>query len=65
MTPFHCACKAGCEKIVELMIDNSRDYKFDLEAKDNDGKTGFQLAEDFKKLCVVDLIKRKLPIIAL
>ena len=46
------------------MISNSDSFNLDLTARDNDGKTGFQLAQDEEESEVVNLIKSKMPNIA-
>ena len=43
------------------MIENADHCKLDSKARNSIGKTGFQLAEGFRKFKNVDLIKRKLP----
>ena len=42
-----------------MMIDNAKNFKLDLTAKDNEGKTVFLCAEKFEETQVVNLIKRK------
>ena len=54
----------GRTNIVDMMINNSESLKLDLTARDNDGKTGFQLAQDEGKTEVVNLILSKMPNIA-
>ena len=63
-TAFHLACINGTIGIVDMMIENMQSFNLDLEAKDNAGKSGFQLAKIFKKFYVVNLIKKKMPCIA-
>ena len=46
------------------MISNSDSFNVDLTARDNDGKTGFQLAQDEEESEVVNLIKSKMLNIA-
>ena len=43
------------------MIHYSKHFDFDLTAKDNNGRTGFELARFHGKVNVVNLIKRKMP----
>ena len=43
------------------MIDNAESFNLDISAKDNDGRTGFELAKFNKKFEIVDLIQRKMP----
>ena len=57
-TAFHWACKSGNVDIVEKMIAHSKASKFDLAAKDIDGKTGFMIAKEEGNTDVVDLIKK-------
>ena len=47
------------------MIDNSVLFGLDLTIRDNWGKTGFQLAQRFEKTDVINLIKEKMPSIAI
>ena len=47
-----------------MLIDNAKSFNLDLKAKDNDGRTGFQLAVQFGEPNVVRLIKSKMPSIA-
>ena len=35
------------EEIVEMMIDKAKSFKLELEAKDNYGKTGFDLMNEY------------------
>ena len=51
-------------RIVDMMINNSESLKLDLTAKDNGGDTGFQHAQYYGKTAVVNLIRRKMPQIA-
>ena len=64
-TAFHHACTCDKINIVEMMIDNAVLYKLDLITKNNDGWTGFGSAYNGGKNDVVNLIKRKMPNIAL
>ena len=64
MTAFHLACFEGYTSIITMMISKSESLKLDLTARDNDGKTGFQLAQDEGKSKVVNLIKSKMPNLA-
>ena len=47
-----------------MMMNNANNYKLDLLAEDNEYKNGFQLAIEFQKTDVVNLLKRKIPSIA-
>ena len=58
-TGFHLACAQGKQGIVEMMIKNAKNFNFDLTAKDNNGRTGFQLEKYLEKKHVTNLIKRK------
>ena len=75
-TGFHWACWSGEINIVDMIIDQSEALKIDLIVKDNEGKTGLQLAQGRtviyhpyeyaltgrqKANDVVDLIKSKKP----
>jgi ankyrin repeat protein len=64
-TAFHLACIYGKANIVEMMIDNAESFNFDLMAKDKEGRTGFMLVKHYGRPDVMNLIKRKLPSIAL
>ena len=59
MTPFRFACKVGKIAIVEMMLDNST--YFDFNVHDNSGKTGFQLADHFGYINNANLIRKKMP----
>ena len=61
-TAFHLACFDDRKIIVEMMIENAETLEIDLTAKDKDGKTGFQLAEEHGNEDIVNIIKEKLPI---
>ena len=63
-TAFHLACMEGRTSTVEIMMNNAKSFKLDLTAIDKGNRTGFQLAEHFRKKDVVNLIKRKMPSIA-
>ena len=60
-TAFHMACKRGHLSIVELMIENRESFNLDLSAKDNHGRTGYQVAKEFGQTDVINLIEEKLP----
>ena len=60
-TAFHLACIRGNIKIVQMMIEKSDRHKIDLTEKDQQGKTGYEIAELFKNTEVVNLIKTKMP----
>ena len=47
--------------IVDIMINNSESVNLDLTARDNDGKTGFDWAQDLRKTDVINLIRTKMP----
>ena len=64
-TAFHFACMHGITSIVDMMINNSESLKLDLAARTNSGKTGFQLAQDCDRTDVVNLIRSKMPRIAM
>ena len=69
MTAFHLACMGGdsdisqfnCTRIVDMMIEQSECYKIDLTTKDELGRNGYQIAEFFKNIKVMNLIKTKIP----
>ena len=42
--------------IVELMLSNSESLKLDLTARNNNGITGFQRAQDYRKTDVVPFL---------
>ena len=46
------------------MIDNFELFGLDLTLKDNQGRTGFQLAQLSQRTDMINLIKRKMPSIA-
>ena len=62
MTAFHVACKLGLTSIVKLMLNNAEDFKLDLAAEDNLGRTGLKLAQIRMNMNVVKLITKKLQI---
>ena len=64
MTAFHWVSLDGKAKEVEIMIDNSKTFGLDLTLKNNDGKTAFQLAQQYQQTDIINLIKRKMPSIA-
>ena len=39
MTPLHCACRAGRTELVNYFLDNARDKRIDVCARDSKGKT--------------------------
>ena len=47
-TAFHTACYFGHKSIVNLILDDSVASKI-VQAKNNSGKTGFQLASEMAK----------------
>ena len=48
-----------------MMMKNADFFKIDLIVRDDSGRTGFQLATLNKRNHVIELIKRKMPSIAL
>ena len=60
-TGFHLACIKGKTSIVEMIIDNAESSNIDLSITTWKRKTAFQIATDEVK----ELIKKKLPIIAM
>ena len=54
----------GSKSIVKMMITNYQSLNLDLTARDRDGRTGFQLARDFQRFDVENIIKTKVPKIA-
>ena len=64
-TAFHYACLYGYTSIVDMMINNSESLKLDLTARTKRGNTGFQLAQDWGHTNVVNLIRSKMPRIAI
>ena len=63
-TAFHWASCNGNEDAVETIIDHSELFGIDLLLKDNDGMTGFQLAQIHQHTEVINLINKKIPSIA-
>ena len=63
-TAFHWACFNGSSKIVEMLLQKSGNLNIDLTAIGNNGRTGFQLAKEYGRTEIVNLI-RKLPSITL
>ena len=69
MTAFHLACMGGdsdisqfnCTRIVDMMMEQSECYKIDLTTKDELGRNGYQIAEFYKNIKVMNLIKTKMP----
>ena len=51
----------GKTSIVKIMIENSDSIGLDLRLRDNDGKTGFQLAQEYQQTDIINLIKMKIP----
>ena len=47
-----------------MMIEQSEFLELDLKAKDDDGKTGYQVAKVNVKTDVVNLIQTKMPSLA-
>ena len=64
-TAFHDACAWGKTSIVDIMINNSESFNLDLTARDNYGRTGFQWSQLEGYTNVVNLIRSKLPRIAI
>ena len=44
-----------------MLIDNAKSFKLDLMTKNNDGLTGFQIAESCGYDFIVNMIKKKVP----
>jgi ankyrin repeat protein len=71
-TAFHLACWRACWpvdsrteelgkiKIVDMMIEQSVSLELDLKAKNNDDKTGYQLAKEEGATDIVNLIQTKM-----
>ena len=72
-TAFHLAClwtssrtiELGKIKIVDMMIEQSVSLELDLKAKNNENKTGYQLAKEKRRTDIVNLfcnlIQTKMP----
>ena len=68
-TAFHLACVGGdsamktlnCARVVEMLIEQSECHKIDLTVKDEYGQNGYKVAEHFKNIEVIRLIKTKVP----
>ena len=63
-TAFHLACMNGRVRIVDMMIEQSESLELDLKAEDCDGKTGYQFANVHQRTAVVNLIRTKMPNLA-
>ena len=63
-TAFHLACFNGMTSTVEMMLDNAKSFKIDLTVKDDRGRTGYQLAFQYNETRTINLIKRKMPSVA-
>ena len=63
-TAFHLASYWGNTRIVKIMIEHSKIFGLDLTLKDNEGRTGFQLAQQNQHTEVINLIQREMPTIA-
>ena len=55
-TAFHDACLLGNKATVEVMINNAQSSTIDLQARDDHGKSGFQIAKARKKRGIVELL---------
>ena len=64
-TAFNLACRDGRIRIVDMMINNSESLNLDLVARDIIGRTGFQWALEMGFTDVVNLIRSKMPRIAM
>ena len=64
-TAFHLACVNGSLRIVDMMINNSESLKLDLTARNQWGQTGFHCAQLRGHTDVVNLIRSKMPRIAI
>ena len=64
-TAFHFACMSGHIRIVDMMIELSESLELDLKAEDKHGRTGYKLAKEFRKTDVVNLIRTKMPCLAM
>ena len=51
----------GKIKIVDMMIEQSVSLELDLKAKNNENKTGYQLAKEKGRTDIVNLIQTKMP----
>ena len=63
-TAFHDACLLGNKATVEVMINNAQSSTIDLQARDDHGKSGFQIAKDYRMKGIVKVIIKKMPTIA-
>ena len=61
-TAFQFACLGNKSRCVEVLIKYGESFRLDFRAKDNNGETAFQLAENCGNTAIVNLIKRELPI---
>ena len=48
-----------------MMIELSESLELDLKAEDKRGRTGYKLAKEFRKTDVVNLIRTKMPCLAM
>ena len=48
-------------EVVKILIHNSVDFNIDLNAKDNNNKTGFQLANENGNHNIGKIIEKKMP----
>merc|ERR1712062_63587 len=68
-TAFHYACEEGNINIVRLMLEYAKDKDYqnniDFALKNNDGKTGLQLATDPDIISRIDNFKKKMPHISI
>ena len=51
----------GKEKIVKMMIDKSKSFKLHLEARDNYGRTGYEIAKSEGNFEIITILREKNP----
>ena len=44
-----------------MMVDKAKSFNLDLEAKDNDGRSGFEIAKLEGNFEIIDIFKTKIP----
>ena len=55
-TAWHVACMSGKTETVQLIIQYSKDFDIDLNAKDNDGRTALHVACKYGRTEFVQMI---------
>ena len=49
----------GKKKIVKMMVNKAKSFKLDLEARENENRTGYEIAKSDSNFKIINILEQK------